>query len=42
MPTPPLLDKRCGTFAVGNSTYDDSLEKNLSDFTFEKLCIYVC
>ena len=32
----------CATFVVGNSHFDDSLEQNLSNSTFEKLCIYVC
>ena len=39
---PPLLDMGCGTFIVGNSHYGDSLEQNISNSTFEKLCIYVC
>ena len=41
MPT-PITGQDVWHFVVGNSTYGDSLEQNLSDFTFEKLCIYVC
>ena len=37
----PLLDMGCGTYIVGNSHYGDSQEQNLSNSTFEKLCIYV-
>ena len=39
---PPLLDMGCGTFMFGNSHYGDSMEDNLSNTTFGKLCIYVC